>query len=116
MIDYLYLILKFIIAGGIIVGITLLVQHVDPKYGGILAAAPITTTIAFIFTSFESGDRITRSLVLGASYFAIPSLIFLICLYILMGKFSFIPSLMGAYLVWFVVVVLVHEMIEMGVI
>ena len=50
--DYLYTILKFLVAGCIIVGVTIIVQHIDPRYGGILAAAPITTTIAFIRNNF----------------------------------------------------------------
>ena len=43
---YLYLFAKFIIGGGIIVGVIVLAQNVDPKYGGILAAAPITTSLS----------------------------------------------------------------------
>lgn len=39
--DYLYTIIKFLTAGSIIVGVTQIVRHIDPKYGGILAAAPI---------------------------------------------------------------------------
>jgi len=61
-------VLRFIAAGGIIVGVTLIVQHIDPKYGGILAAAPITTTLAFIFTYSSTGEDITRQLVLGSFY------------------------------------------------
>jgi len=98
--DYLYTILKFIVAGCIIVGVTIIVQHIDPRYGGILAAAPITTTIAFIFTYYESGTHVTHNLVLGSFYFAIPSLVFLATLYLLVERFSFFSSICGAYLVW----------------
>ena len=48
--DYSYLPLKFLIGGGVIVGVTFLAEQVNPKYGGILAAAPITTTLAILFT------------------------------------------------------------------
>ncbi len=98
--DYLYTLLKFLVAGFIIVGVTLIVQHIDPRYGGILAAAPITTTIAFIFTYYESGTGVTHQLVLGSFYFAIPSLVFLAALYLLADRFSFLSSICGAYLVW----------------
>lgn len=46
--DYLYTLLKFIIGGSVIVGVTFLAEHVDPRYGGMIAAAPIITTLAFL--------------------------------------------------------------------
>jgi uncharacterized membrane protein (GlpM family) len=110
--DYLYTALKFVAGGAIIVGVTLLAQQVDPKYGGILAAAPIITTIAFIFTFAEAGQATAQQLVLGAFYFAIPSLIFLAVLYLMMNRFSFLPSLAGACAVWITAVFLVHRIIS----
>ncbi|MFA5267446.1 MAG: hypothetical protein WC379_05700 [Methanoregula sp.] len=53
--DYSYLALKFLIGGGIIVGVTILAQQVDPKYGGMLVAAAVLTTLACLFTYSESG-------------------------------------------------------------
>ncbi len=58
--DYLYMLLKFIIGGSVIVGVTLLAENVDPRYGGMLAAAPIITTLAFLFTCYEAGRRCER--------------------------------------------------------
>jgi uncharacterized membrane protein YkgB len=58
--DYLYTLLKFIIGGSVIVGVTLLAEHGDPRYGGMLAAAPIITTLAFLFTFSETGQRCER--------------------------------------------------------
>lgn len=110
--DYLYTLLKFIIAGCMIVGVTLIVHHIDPKYGGILAAAPIITTISFVATYFETSHGITRELVLGSIYFAVPSLLFLLTLYLLMNRMAFLPSLSGAYLVWIGGVVILHHMIS----
>lgn len=98
--DILYTALKFVLAGSIIVGVTLLAQQADPKYGGLLAAAPITTTLAFLFTSSEAGQQVTRELVLGSFWFAIPTVLFLLVLYLLMNRFSLLPSLGGAYSVW----------------
>ena len=98
--DILYTALKFLAAGTIIVGVTLLAQQVDPKYGGLLAAAPITTTLAFLFTYSEAGRETTQQLVLGSFWFAIPTLIFLLVLYLLMNRFSFVPSLVAAYMLW----------------
>jgi ABC-type tungstate transport system substrate-binding protein len=70
---------------------------VDPRYGGILAAAPITTTLAFLFLYNESGQDLARQLVINAFYFAIPTVLFLLVLYLLMNRFSFLPGLGGAY-------------------
>ena len=75
--DYLYTLLKFIVGGSVIVGVTLLAEQVDPRYGGMLAAAPIITTLAFLFTYAEAGRESTQQLVISAFYFAIPSLMFL---------------------------------------
>ena len=68
--DYLYTLLKFIIGGSVIVGVTLLAEHADPRYGGMLAAAPIITTLAFLFTYSEAGRETTRQLVISAFWFA----------------------------------------------
>jgi len=98
--DYLYLALKFIIGGSVIVGVTVLAEHVDPKYGGILAAAPIITTLAILFTATGAGLDVGRQLAIGAFWFAIPSLLFLLTLYFLMGRYPLAPSFGGALSVW----------------
>jgi uncharacterized membrane protein (GlpM family) len=109
--NYLYLFTKFIIGGGIIVGVTLLAQNVDPKYGGILAAAPITTTLAFVFTNAEAGQATTQQLVLAACTFAIPTLFFLAALYLLLNRFSLYPSLGGAFGFWIICLLLMNRII-----
>lgn len=109
--DYLYTALKFVAAGSIIVGVTLLAQQADPRYGGILAAAPVTTTLAFLFTYAESGGETTRQLVLGSLWFAVPTIVFLAALYLLMGRFSLPQSLAAAFPVWAVAVVVALRLI-----
>jgi uncharacterized membrane protein (GlpM family) len=54
----------------------------------------------------------TQQLVLGAFFFAIPSLIFLISLYFLMGRFGLLPSLGGAYVIWLACVVVTTQFIS----
>ena len=112
--DILYTALKFLAAGTIIVGVTLLAQQVDPKYGGLLAAAPITTTLAFLFTYSETGQQVTRELVLGSFWFAIPTLLFLFVLYLLMSRFSLLQSLGGAYSIWAVSVLVMVRVVPAG--
>jgi uncharacterized membrane protein (GlpM family) len=112
--DYLYTLLKFIIGGSVIVGVTLLAEHVDPRYGGMLAAAPIITTLAFLFTYSEAGKETTRQLVISAFYFAIPSLIFLLAFWVLMNRFSLLQSLGGAYGIWIGAVLVVNRIVTGG--
>jgi len=107
--DYTYLALKFLVGGGVIVGITVLAQQVDPKYGGMLAAAPIMTTLAFLFTFSEAGKATTQALVISAFWFAIPSLIFLLGLWLLLARYSFFPSLGGAFGIWVIALVVMNR-------
>jgi uncharacterized membrane protein (GlpM family) len=98
--DYLYTFLKFIIGGSIIVGVTLLAEHVDPRYGGILAAAPMITTLAFLFTWSEAGRQTAQELVISTFWFVIPTMVFLLAFYFLMSRFSLLITLSGAYGIW----------------
>ena len=109
--DYSYLALKFLIGGGIIVGVTILAQQVDPKYGGILAAAPVTTTLAFLFTYSEAGQATTRELVISAFWFAIPTLLFLLALWLLLARYPLVPSLGGAFGIWLVALVAMNRVL-----
>ena len=47
--NYLYLLLKFVAGGIIVAGTTVLTEQIDPRYGGILATAPIITTLTLVF-------------------------------------------------------------------
>jgi uncharacterized membrane protein (GlpM family) len=93
------------------VGLTLLAEHADPRYGGMLAAAPILTTLAFLFTYSEAGREITRQLVISAFYFAIPSLMFLVAFWFLMNRFSLLMSVSGAYGIWIGAVLVVNRIV-----
>jgi uncharacterized membrane protein (GlpM family) len=109
--DYTYLLLKFLIGGGVIAGVTLLADQVSPKYGGILVAAPIITSLAIFFTYSEAGQATGRQLVLGAFWFAIPSLLFLLTLYLLMARYPLIPSFGGALGIWLTAVVVINQIL-----
>jgi len=98
--DALQTLLKFVAGGSIIVGVTYLAQQINPRYGGILAAAPVITTLAFLFTYNEAGRATTQQLILGTFFFAIPTLVFLISLYFLLSRFSLLESLGWAYGIW----------------
>jgi uncharacterized membrane protein (GlpM family) len=109
--DYLYTFLKFIIGGSIIVGVTLLAEQVDPRYGGILAAAPMITTLAFIITYSEAGRQTTQQLVMSTFWFMIPMLLFLVAFYFLMERFSLLLTLGGAYGIWIGAVIVMNQII-----
>jgi uncharacterized membrane protein (GlpM family) len=109
--DVTYLTLKFLIGGGILVGITVLAQQVDPKYGGILAAAPILTTLAFLFTYSEAGEIVTQQLVISAFWFAIPTIIYLLALWFLLARYPLIPSIGGAFGIWLGLVVVITRVL-----
>lgn len=108
----LYLILKFIIGGSLILGITLLANHIHPKWGGILAVAPIITTLSIIFVKYETNLQTTQQLILSAIYFIIPTLIFLIIIYFLLNKLNLIYSFLIAYVVWGIIVFIIQKMIN----
>jgi uncharacterized membrane protein (GlpM family) len=112
--EYLHTLLKFIAGGGIIVSVTWLAQQVNPKYGGILAAAPIITTLAFLFTYHEAGLVTTRQLVLGTFFFAIPSVVFLLALYFLINRVGFLESLGGAYGIWLACVLFISHFLSLS--
>ena len=112
--DYLYTLLKFVVGGSVIVGVTLLAEHADPRYGGMLAAAPIITTLAFLFTYSEAGRQTTQQLVISAFWFAIPSLMFLLAFWFLMYRLSLLMSLGGAYGIWIGAVLVMNRIVTGG--
>ena len=107
--EWLYLITKFIVGGVIIVGITFLTHYIDPKYGGILASAPIITTLAVIFTKYETSTVTTQNFVYATFYFTVSSLVFLIVLYFSLKKFNTLNSLFISYLIWLFAVLIINK-------
>jgi uncharacterized membrane protein (GlpM family) len=111
--SHLALLFKFIIGGAIVAGTTVLTEQIDPKYGGILATAPIITTMALIFVYTEAGTSLTRDLALNSFYFIIPTALFLASLALLMNRTSFATSLGGAYAVWLTSLLVINRILEL---
>lgn len=111
-----FTLVKFIAGGSIVAGTTVLAEQIGPKYGGILATAPIITTLAFIFMFTETGAAATRQLVLNSFYFVIPTVLFMLALYLFMGRYSFYPSLAGAFGAWIMALLLVDRLITVGIV
>jgi uncharacterized membrane protein (GlpM family) len=107
--ELLYLLLIFLAGGSMVAGTTCIAELVDPKYGGILAVAPIITTLAFLFTSMHSTQEQTQDLMRGSIVFLVPTALFLISLYLLLGRFGVVASIIGSYGIWLVSVVIVAK-------
>ncbi len=109
--NYLYLLLKFFIGGAIIVSVTLLANYIHPKWGGLIAVAPIITTLSIIFVKYETSINTTQQLILSSIYFIIPTLIFLIAMYFLLNKFNLTSSLGISYALWIVIILCMQKFI-----
>jgi len=100
--DYYALLFKFLVGGAVVAGTTVLTEQINPKWGGILATAPIITTLAFYFVYVETNQATTQQLALNSFYFVIPTALFMAAMFLLLNRYSFFPSLGGSYLVWIV--------------
>jgi len=109
--DLSYFAIRFLIGGGVIAGVTYLALQVDPKYGGILAAAPITTLLAFLFTYSDAGQQTSQQLLISMFWFAIPTLFFILVLWYLIARYPLPISLGGAFAFWLVAVVLLNRVL-----
>lgn len=112
--EYLFILLTFLAGGGIVAGTMLLSQHMDPRYGGILAVAPIITTLSFVFTRVGTSEKSTRDLALYSLYFMIPTVLFLASVYLLTNRYSIFPSILISFGVWLVAVLILMRVLGMG--
>lgn len=84
--NYWNLVLQFVVSGLVVVGATVLSKLVDSKWAGLLVALPIMTVLGFIFISTNSSYVITQRYLLSALLFMIPAAVYLLSLYLLLGK------------------------------
>jgi hypothetical protein len=108
--QFVYLVIIFLAGGSIVAGTTWIAELIDPRYGGILAAAPVITTLSFIFTGILTSQERARELVMGSGVFLFPTALFLISLYLLLGRYGLIASIVGSYGVWLISVVIVAKL------
>jgi uncharacterized membrane protein (GlpM family) len=108
--EFLYLVIIFLAGGSVVAGTTWLADLIDPRYGGILAVAPIITTLSFLFTSLHGSQERTQGLVLGSIIFLIPTALFLISLYLLLSRYGLAASIIGSYAVWLVSAIIVAKL------
>jgi uncharacterized membrane protein (GlpM family) len=104
--DPVYLLFMFVAGGSMVAGSTCIAEIIGPKYGGILAVAPIITTLTILFTGMHSTQERTRDLILGSTVFLIPTALFLVSLYLLIGRYGIVASIIGSYGVWLISVMI----------
>jgi membrane protein GlpM len=110
--DYYALLLKFLVGGTVVAGTALLTEQINPRWGGILATAPIITTLAFYFVYVETNAATAQQLALNSFYFVIPTALFMAAVFLFLNRYSFFISLGGAYLVWIVSLAGVYWMVR----
>lgn len=108
--EIFYLLLIFLAGGSMVAGTTYIADIIDPRYGGILAVAPIITTLSFIFTGIHASQERTQALVLGSMIFIIPTALFLLSLYLLLNRYGLIAGIVGSYGIWLVSLVVVAKL------
>jgi uncharacterized membrane protein (GlpM family) len=112
--NHLYLLLKFVAGGLIVAGTTVLTEQINPRYGGLLATAPIILTLALFFVYIDTNADLTRQVAMSSFYFIIPTAIFLATFALLMNRYTFGPSLGGAYGIWILSLLIVNRMLAGG--
>jgi uncharacterized membrane protein (GlpM family) len=112
--NHLYLLLKFVVGGLIVTGTTVLTEQINPRYGGLLATAPIILTLALFFVYTDTNADITRQVALSSFYFIIPTAIFLATFALQISRFPFGQSLGGAYGILILSLLIVNRMLAGG--
>ncbi|MCK5233216.1 MAG: hypothetical protein KAJ91_00205 [Candidatus Aenigmarchaeota archaeon] len=107
-----YLALKFILGGAIIVGVGLL-ANIHPKWGGMLAVAPIITTLSILFVCRESGIEITQRMIVWSVVYLAPCALFLGTVYYMNARTNIHVgvAILCGYLIWMIGVVTLQKII-----
>ena len=103
----LYYIIQFVLGGSIIVAMSYLSKHVDPKYAAIIYAMPIQFVLAASLIYFGTDKRTIQDLTLNSIYYLIIFLIFILIFYYLINKYSFWTSLSSSLIIFFILVLII---------
>ncbi|UFX82950.1 GlpM family protein [Candidatus Absconditicoccus praedator] len=112
--DYLFLLLKFFVGGGVIVAVTVLADYVSPKWGGVIMVAPIITFLSIIFVYMQTDTNNTKNLILNSIIYLFPTLIFLVSMYFCIDKMHIAISLLVSYIIWFTSVMMINFLLLGG--
>jgi len=98
--DYL---LRFLVGGLAVVGISFLVRRGHFDLAGLLTLVPAVSLVSYIFVGHAQGESALRSLVI-ASLPGVPAFpVFVASLLWLLGRYGYGVSIAGALLLWAVV-------------
>lgn len=109
--NYLQIILQFLLSGGVVVGATLLAKHLDSKWSGLLVALPAMTILGFIFITLNTDQATSQRYLISAALFMIPAATYIISLYILYPRTSIISSLIISIIPFGIVAYLIQKLI-----
>jgi len=88
--NYLF---QFILGGGVVVGMSYLATHIDPKYSAILYGIPIQFLIAIIFINLGAKEGLILELTKQSIFYTLILISFLVLFYFLSKNFEFWTSI-----------------------
>ncbi len=84
---------------GVVVAAILLLKN-RSQVAGVLIMTPVITATSFFFVGLSDGPTAARQLALSV-LFAFPvTLVFIIAMYVLLGRWAVVPSLVASYALW----------------
>lgn len=110
--NYLNIVLQFMISGAVVVIATFLSKNFDSKWGGLIAAAPHIITLTIIFVYLNTNIQNTQKLITSLSVFVVPVFIFLLVIYIFLPKTNLFLAVFFAYLAYFIFAAVMNLFID----
>jgi len=85
--------LQFLLGGWIVVGMSYLATHIDPKYSAILYGIPIQFLLAIIFINVGAKEGLVLEVTKNSIIYTFILISFLILFYFLLKNFEFWKSI-----------------------
>ncbi|HLJ68027.1 MAG TPA: hypothetical protein VKX16_11770 [Chloroflexota bacterium] len=84
---------------GIIVAAILLLPS-GSRVAGVLVMTPVITATSFFFVGMSHGPSAARQLALSALLAFPVTLVFVVAMYLFLGRLAVVPSLVASYALW----------------
>ena len=111
MVNYVQLAMQFVLSGAIVVGATFIADKLDSKWSGLLVALPVMTILGFIFISLNTNGVITQRYLLSAFLFMIPTAIYVLSLYLFLGKVNLTGNILLSTIPFGIAVFVIQKLI-----
>jgi hypothetical protein len=105
---FLYIV-QFIVSGGVVVGMSILASHANPKYAALLYAIPIQFILAAIFIYFGTKDGTVQNLVLHSLVYIIGLVVFMVAFYFMIRYTNFWLSLVVSLVIFTVISLIIFK-------